>query len=160
MISAPSTRASTMACVTEGLGMMLPGMLSGWLQELPDPVTKLVWDNAGAVSPKTAEALGVDEGDFVAIRVRDLTMAFGDFVLMRDLNFEIRRGDVFVIMGGSGCGKSTLMRHLLGMIEPAQGEIFYRSVFIVELPANDVGVCSKMFCHVLNDPPCVFVIFG
>jgi len=59
------------------------------------------------------------------IAVRDLTMAFGDFVLMRDLDFEIHRGDIFVIMGGSGCGKSTLLRHLLGLIEPASGEIFY-----------------------------------
>ena len=43
------------------------------------------------------------------ITVRDLTMAYGDFVLMRDLTFTINRGDVFIIMGGSGCGKSTMM---------------------------------------------------
>jgi len=59
------------------------------------------------------------------ISVRGLTMAFGDFVVMRNLDFDVNRGDVFVIMGGSGCGKSTLMRHLLGMLEPAAGEIFY-----------------------------------
>jgi phospholipid/cholesterol/gamma-HCH transport system ATP-binding protein len=59
------------------------------------------------------------------ITVRDLTMAFGTFVLMHDLNFTINHGDVFIIMGGSGCGKSTLLRHLIGLIEPAKGEIFY-----------------------------------
>src|SRR6185312_6125931 len=59
------------------------------------------------------------------ITVKDLTMAFGSFVLMRDLNFAINRGDVFIIMGGSGCGKSTLLRHLIGLIEPARGNIFY-----------------------------------
>jgi phospholipid/cholesterol/gamma-HCH transport system ATP-binding protein len=59
------------------------------------------------------------------IIVRDLTMAFGTFVLMHDLNFTINHGDVFIIMGGSGCGKSTLLRHLIGLIEPAKGEIFY-----------------------------------
>ena len=57
--------------------------------------------------------------------VQDLTMAYGDHVIMRDLNFEIRRGDVFVIMGGSGCGKSTLLRHLIGLNEPAKGEIWF-----------------------------------
>jgi phospholipid/cholesterol/gamma-HCH transport system ATP-binding protein len=57
--------------------------------------------------------------------VRDLTMAFGDFVVMRDLNFTVRHGDVFVIMGGSGCGKSTLLNHMIGLIEPANGEILY-----------------------------------
>ncbi|MBV8054848.1 MAG: ATP-binding cassette domain-containing protein, partial [Deltaproteobacteria bacterium] len=44
------------------------------------------------------------------IIVRNLTMAYGSFVLMRDLNFIVRRGDIFIIMGGSGCGKSTLLR--------------------------------------------------
>ena len=47
---------------------------------------------------------------------------------MRDLNFIINRGDIFVIMGGSGCGKSTLLRHLIGLKEPATGEIFYGDV--------------------------------
>jgi phospholipid/cholesterol/gamma-HCH transport system ATP-binding protein len=59
------------------------------------------------------------------IEVRDLTMAYGDFVIQRDLNFTIRRGDIFIIMGGSGCGKSTLLRHLVGLIKPAKGEIYY-----------------------------------
>jgi phospholipid/cholesterol/gamma-HCH transport system ATP-binding protein len=59
------------------------------------------------------------------IVVKDLTMAFGDFVLMRDLNFTVRRGSVFVIMGGSGCGKSVLLRHMLGLLEPARGEVLY-----------------------------------
>ena len=61
------------------------------------------------------------------ITVRNLTMAYGSFVLMRDLNFTVKRGDVFVIMGGSGCGKSTLLRHLIGLNEPAKGEILYGS---------------------------------
>jgi len=59
------------------------------------------------------------------IKVRDLTMAFGSFVLQRNLNFDVGRGDIFIIMGGSGCGKSTLLRHLIGLLEPAQGEILY-----------------------------------
>ncbi len=62
------------------------------------------------------------------IVVRDLTMAYGSFVLMRELNFAVQRGDIFVIMGGSGCGKSTLLRHLIGLKEPATGEIVYGEV--------------------------------
>ena len=68
------------------------------------------------------------------ITVRDLTMAYGDFVLMRDLDFQIKRGEVFIIMGGSGCGKSTLLRHLIGLKEPAKGEIFYGSENFTEAP--------------------------
>ncbi len=59
------------------------------------------------------------------IKVNDVTMAYGDFVVMRDLNFTIHRGDVFVIMGGSGCGKSTLLRIMIGLKSPARGCIFY-----------------------------------
>jgi phospholipid/cholesterol/gamma-HCH transport system ATP-binding protein len=62
------------------------------------------------------------------IEVRNLTMAYGSFVLMHDLNFTVRYGDVFVIMGASGCGKSTLLRHLIGLMEPARGEILYDGV--------------------------------
>lgn len=50
-------------------------------------------------------------------------MAFGSRTLMERLTFTIRRGDVFVIMGGSGSGKSTLMRHLIGLHRPAAGTI-------------------------------------
>jgi len=60
-----------------------------------------------------------------AITVRNLTMAYGDRVLQRDLDFEIGVGDIFVIMGGSGCGKSTLLRHIIGLNEPAKGEVLY-----------------------------------
>ena len=59
------------------------------------------------------------------IEVRDLTMAFGDFVVMHDLTFSVRRGDIFFIMGGSGCGKSTLFRHMIGLNEPAKGSVWY-----------------------------------
>jgi phospholipid/cholesterol/gamma-HCH transport system ATP-binding protein len=59
------------------------------------------------------------------ITVRDLTMAYGDFVLMRDLTFTVNRGDVFIIMGGSGCGKSTMMTTLIGLKSPAKGQVLY-----------------------------------
>jgi phospholipid/cholesterol/gamma-HCH transport system ATP-binding protein len=62
------------------------------------------------------------------IIVRDLTMAYGSFVVQKDLTFTINRGDVFIIMGGSGCGKSTLLRHIIGLKSPAKGSVFYEEV--------------------------------
>ena len=59
------------------------------------------------------------------ITVNDLTMAYGDFVIQRDLNFTINHGDVFVIMGGSGCGKSTLLKIMIGLKAPATGDVLY-----------------------------------
>ena len=59
------------------------------------------------------------------IHVDRLTMAYGSFVIQKDLDFTIQKGEVFVIMGGSGCGKSTLLNHMVGLKEPAQGDIAY-----------------------------------
>jgi len=59
------------------------------------------------------------------IIVDDLTMAYGSFVVQRDLTFTVNREDIFIIMGGSGCGKSTLMRHMVGLKAPAKGKVFY-----------------------------------
>ncbi len=71
------------------------------------------------------------------ITVRDLTMAYGSFVLMRDLDFTVRRGSIFIIMGGSGSGKSTLLRHMIGLKEPAKGEIFYGNESFTEADAEN-----------------------
>ncbi len=60
------------------------------------------------------------------IEIRDLTMAYGSFVVQRDISTVIREGEVFIIMGGSGCGKSTLMKHMIGLKEPAAGQVLYR----------------------------------
>lgn len=59
------------------------------------------------------------------ITVKNLTMAYGDFVVMNALNFSVKRGEVKVIMGGSGCGKSTLLKHMIGLERSSQGEILY-----------------------------------
>lgn len=60
-----------------------------------------------------------------AIEVRNLTMRYGELVIMNDLNFSIQRGEVFVIMGGSGSGKSTLLKHLIGLKVPSEGTILF-----------------------------------
>lgn len=62
------------------------------------------------------------------IIIKDLTMAYGTFVVQHDLNFEVNRSDIFIIMGGSGCGKSTLMRHMVGLKSPAKGQVLYEDV--------------------------------
>jgi phospholipid/cholesterol/gamma-HCH transport system ATP-binding protein len=58
------------------------------------------------------------------IRVEHLTAGYDDFVLMRDVNFTVERGEVFVILGGSGCGKSTLLKQMIGLYQPLSGHVF------------------------------------
>ena len=79
------------------------------------------------------------------IIVRDLTMAYGSFVLMRDLNFTVRHGDIFIIMGGSGCGKSTLLRHLIGLVEPAKGEILYGNINFTKADESQRALLLRRF---------------
>ena len=57
------------------------------------------------------------------ITVRELSIGYGKTTLLRDANFVVERGDIFVILGGSGCGKSTLLRHLIGLEKPISGDI-------------------------------------
>lgn len=59
------------------------------------------------------------------IEARNLTMGYGDFVVQRNLNFTIDKGDVFIIMGGSGCGKSTLLKLMIGLKSPMEGDVYY-----------------------------------
>jgi phospholipid/cholesterol/gamma-HCH transport system ATP-binding protein len=59
------------------------------------------------------------------LAVRQLTLAYGQFVIQRDLDFTVDQGDIFIIMGGSGCGKSTLLKHLIGLKAPARGQVLY-----------------------------------
>jgi len=57
------------------------------------------------------------------IEVRDLRCAYSGDTILNDLNFNVCRGEVFVILGGSGCGKSTLLKHMIGLYQPADGTI-------------------------------------
>jgi phospholipid/cholesterol/gamma-HCH transport system ATP-binding protein len=59
------------------------------------------------------------------IEVRDLTMKYGERIVMQDISFTVARGEVFVLMGGSGSGKSTLLKHLIGLKAPANGSILF-----------------------------------
>ncbi|GAA4362379.1 ABC transporter ATP-binding protein [Kangiella marina] len=62
-----------------------------------------------------------------AIKTEQLTMAYGDYVVQKNLTFDIKPQDIFIIMGSSGCGKSTLLKHFIGLKEPAEGRILYQS---------------------------------
>ena len=79
-----------------------------------------------------------------SIQVQNLTMAYGDFVIQRDLTFDINRGEVFIIMGDSGCGKSTLLRHFIGLKSPAKGQILYDGESFWDAdPAEQVRVMRR-----------------
>ena len=62
------------------------------------------------------------------IEVLNLDIGYGDEIVLRNLNFCVRKGEIFVIMGGSGCGKSTLLKGIIGLKEPQAGKVMYGGV--------------------------------
>jgi len=83
----------------------------------------------------TIETINIQGNSHVS--VTGLTMAYDEFVVQRDLNFCVRRGEIFIIMGGSGCGKSTLLRHLIGLKPPLAGHVFFDGMDLWEAPPRE-----------------------
>jgi len=79
------------------------------------------------------------------IGARDLTMAYGDYVVMRDVSFDVRKGDVFVIMGGSGCGKTTLMKHMVGLKAPVRGDVLFHGRSMWSASEADRSAMTRRF---------------
>jgi phospholipid/cholesterol/gamma-HCH transport system ATP-binding protein len=66
-----------------------------------------------------------------AIEVAGLECGYGATVVLRDVSFAVRRGEIFFVIGGSGCGKSTLLRHLVGLHAPTVGTVrFFGESFV------------------------------
>ena len=65
-----------------------------------------------------------------AIDVKNLTVGYGNKVLLQNLNFSIEDGEIFVILGGSGCGKSSLLKNLFGLYEPLGGDVLIEGMNI------------------------------
>ena len=65
------------------------------------------------------------------IEVRDLTVGYGDRVVLDRVNFQARRGEVFAILGASGSGKSTLLKHLIGLYQPLAGDVLIAGASLV-----------------------------
>src|SRR5213593_10834 len=72
----------------------------------------------------TFETQGMNK-EATKIEIQNLTMAYGSYLVMRDITARVKRGSIFVIMGNSGSGKSTLLRHMIGLQRPVQGEVLY-----------------------------------
>jgi phospholipid/cholesterol/gamma-HCH transport system ATP-binding protein len=71
------------------------------------------------------------------IEAKNLTIGYGSNVVLKDVSFDVRKGEVFVILGGSGCGKSTLLKHLIGLYPPMGGEIRIEGRDLVAAQGDD-----------------------
>lgn len=74
----------------------------------------------------------------VKIDVKDLTVGYGDYVLLHDASYQVNKGDIFIIMGGSGCGKSSMLRVLTGLLPPLKGKVVISGVDMLTAPEEKV----------------------
>jgi ABC-2 type transport system ATP-binding protein len=91
--------------------------------------------------------------DELAIRVRDLTRRFGDFVAVRGVSFEVRRGEIFGYLGANGAGKSTTIRMLCGLLAASSGEAEVAGVDVIRRPEavrRAIGYMSQRFSLYLD----------
>ncbi|HVN96832.1 MAG TPA: ATP-binding cassette domain-containing protein [Syntrophorhabdaceae bacterium] len=72
------------------------------------------------------------------IEVEDLTVRYGDNVVLSDVSFTVEKGEIFVIAGPSGCGKSTLLRHMIGLETPEAGRIVINGVDTTEIDEDEM----------------------
>jgi len=79
------------------------------------------------------------------IQVENLSMMTGGKLIQRRLSFDVRRGEILVLMGGSGCGKSTLMRHLIGLNEPAAGRVLVGGLDMAESDSASLARMRRGF---------------
>ena len=73
----------------------------------------------------------------LAIDVRNLSVGYGQNVLLQNLNFSVNEGEIFVILGGSGCGKSSLLKNLFGLYEPLAGSVLIEGQDITNAHGED-----------------------
>ncbi len=59
----------------------------------------------------------------IIVEVEHLTAGYGETVILRDVSFTVRRGEILALIGGSGCGKSTAIRTLVGLLKPFSGKV-------------------------------------
>jgi phospholipid/cholesterol/gamma-HCH transport system ATP-binding protein len=79
------------------------------------------------------------------IRVRNLHKRFGPQVVLRGVDLDIERGKINVVIGGSGQGKSVLMKHLMGLLQPDQGQIYVEGRDIVGLDDVEMRDVRRQF---------------
>lgn len=81
----------------------------------------------------------------VMIKVSGLSVGYSHSAILKDINFSVRRGEIFVVLGASGCGKSTLLKNMIGLYPPIKGDIEIKGESIVNATPSQKTEIMKKF---------------
>jgi phospholipid/cholesterol/gamma-HCH transport system ATP-binding protein len=79
------------------------------------------------------------------ISAENITVRYGDRTILENVSFDIKKGEIFVIVGGSGCGKSTLLRQLIGLEQPTQGRVIMSGKDFTNAEEHDKQMLRRNF---------------
>ena len=77
------------------------------------------------------------------LKMRGIKKSFGDQVVLRGVDLDVRRGEVLVLLGGSGGGKSVLMKHMVGLLQPDEGTVTLEGRVISDLSERELSWARK-----------------
>ncbi|MHC4553074.1 MAG: ABC transporter ATP-binding protein [Planctomycetota bacterium] len=79
------------------------------------------------------------------IQIKNLTGGYGDTVILRDVTFDVYKGEIFIILGGSGCGKSTMLKYMVGLVKPFTGNVWVDGIDIAVADEDDYQKALRSF---------------
>ncbi|MFJ5770523.1 ABC transporter ATP-binding protein [Psychrobacillus sp. NPDC093180] len=74
-----------------------------------------------------------------AIETKNLTLSYGDSIIINELDLQIPKGEITVFIGGNGCGKSTLLRSIARLLKPKNGAVLLEGNAIAKMSTKDVA---------------------
>jgi phospholipid/cholesterol/gamma-HCH transport system ATP-binding protein len=87
----------------------------------------------------------VKQSEHPILKVKDLSLAYGDYQVLKDVSFDAERGKCLVVMGSSGCGKSTLLKSMVGLLSPQTGKIFLDEINIWEVESRNISSVLRKY---------------
>ena len=77
------------------------------------------------------------------IEVSQLVTHYGETLVLSDVSFAVKRGEIFVIIGGSGCGKTTLLKHMTGLLQPTSGSVKHCGTDIAHMDEDQLAQVQR-----------------
>jgi phospholipid/cholesterol/gamma-HCH transport system ATP-binding protein len=82
-------------------------------------------------------------GELADMRVVNLWKRFGRTEVLRGASLDFPKGQITVVLGPSGCGKSVLLKHLVGLLRPDRGEVWFGPARIDRMPERELGIIRR-----------------